>query len=566
MAQTEADKLAGTTASPPLARAERDIVALGILVAAILLFVGTGSSVLGPLVRNLAYGDTPADSALGNALILNIALIIFGWRRHAELTREVRERRNAEENARLLAETDPLTGCLNRRSVDPAIESLVAAAAASGDEIVLAMIDLDGFKRSNDLHGHQAGDAVLVETARRLRALLPDGSVLARLGGDEFVCAAALPPGHVATIDGLAAQLNEAIALPIGWHGTTLDITGSIGIARSAVDVDNSPRALSHALQHRADLAMYQAKKNGRNRYCWFDPSMEREIQFRAELERGIRDGIANGEFVPFYEKQVDLETGALTGFEMLARWQSPRFGLVSPETFIPIAEDMGVIAPLSEALIRQALADARGWDPRLTLSVNISPLQLRDPWFAQKILKLLVEANFPPSRLEIEITETCLHENIGVVRSLITSLRNQGIAISLDDFGTGYSSLAQLRSLPFDRIKIDRSFVSTLGRNKDSSTIIEAISSLGRGMDLPITAEGIESDTVLEELRKYGSFKGQGYLYGEPASSDEVKAALAAEGLLAMPAPAPRDEASAAVADPAPALAPANATRVALR
>ena len=537
MARTGAVEAKGRTVEPPLQRAERDVVALGILIAAILLFVGTGSSVLGPIVRNIAYGDARADAALGNALILNIALIIFGWRRYAELTREVLERRNAEESARLLAETDPLTGCLNRRSVDPAIEALVAAAARSGDDIVLAMIDLDSFKRSNDLHGHQAGDTVLAETAKRLRALLPDASVLARLGGDEFICAAAFPPGHLAAIEGLAARLNEAIALPIAWNGTTLEITGSIGIARSEVAPDAPPRELSHSLQHRADLAMYQAKKNGRNRYCWFDPSMEREIQFRAELERGIREGIERGEFVPFYEKQIDLENGALTGFEMLARWKSPRFGLVSPEVFIPIAEEMGVIAPLSESLIRQALFDARGWDPRLTLSVNISPIQLRDPWFAQKILKLLVEANFPPSRLDIEITETCLHENIGVVRSLITSLRNQGITISLDDFGTGYSSLAQLRTLPFDRIKIDRSFVSTLGRNKDSSTIVEAISSLGRGMDLPITAEGIESAVVLEELRKFGNFKGQGYLYGEPVSADEVSASLAAQGLLAEPA-----------------------------
>lgn len=546
MAGNDANMADGQARPAPLKRAERDVVALGILVAAILLFVGTGSSVLAPIVRNIAYGDGHADAALGNALILNIALIIFGWRRYAELTREVHERRNAEETARQLAETDALTGCLNRRSVDPAIEALIARAARSGDDIVLAVIDLDRFKRSNDLHGHQAGDAVLVETAKRLRALLPDASVLARLGGDEFVCAAAFPPGHVAAIEGLAARLNQAIALPIAWNGATLEITGSIGIARSDVLPDARPNELSHRLQHRADLAMYQAKKAGRDRYCWFDPSMEREIQFRSELERGIRDGIEAGEFVPFYEKQVDLESGELTGFEMLARWKSPRFGLVSPEVFIPIAEEMGVIAPLSEGLIRQALVDARDWDPRLTLSVNISPIQLRDPWFAQKILKLLVEANFPPSRLDIEITETCLHENVGVVRSLITSLRNQGITISLDDFGTGYSSLSQLRTLPFDRIKIDRSFVSTLGRSKDSSTIVEAISSLGRGMDLPITAEGIESDVVLEELRKYGRFKGQGFLYGEPVCAEDVSAALAAQGLMApKPEAQPRDSES---------------------
>jgi EAL domain-containing protein (putative c-di-GMP-specific phosphodiesterase class I) len=195
---------------------------------------------------------------------------------------------------------------------------------------------------------------------------------------------------------------------------------------------------------------------------------------------------------------------------------------MVGPDIFIPVAEEIGVISELSEMLIAQALADARSWDPQLTLSVNISPLQLRDPWFAQRLLKMLVESNFPPSRLEIEITETCLHENIGVVRTLIASLKNQGIKVSLDDFGTGYSSLSQLRTLPFDQIKIDRSFVMSMHKNADSATIVDAITALGKGLGLPITAEGIENEEVLEKLRKYGKLKGQGYLYGrpEPASA----------------------------------------------
>ena len=191
------------------------------------------------------------------------------------------------------------------------------------------------------------------------------------------------------------------------------------------------------------------------------------------------------------------------------------------------------MIAELSEQLIAQALRDANEWEPSLTLSVNISPIQLRDPWFAQKLLKLLVEANFPPSRLDIEITETCLHENIGVVRSLVTSLKNQGISISLDDFGTGYSSLAQLRSLPFDRIKIDRSFVSTLASSKESSTIVQAITSLGEGMNMPITAEGIENIEVLAELRTLGKFRGQGFLYGRPETAAQVRRMLATKGRL---------------------------------
>jgi EAL domain-containing protein (putative c-di-GMP-specific phosphodiesterase class I) len=258
------------------------------------------------------------------------------------------------------------------------------------------------------------------------------------------------------------------------------------------------------------------------------------ELHYRSELESAIRQGIADGEFVPFYEQQIDLMSGELVGFEMLARWQSPKLGLVGPEVFIPVAEQIGVIGDLSESVIAQALNDARAWHPRLTLSVNISPVQLRDPWFAQKILRLLVAANFPPKRLDIEITESSLHQNIAGVHALITSLKNQGIGISLDDFGTGYSSLAQLRDLPFDRIKIDRSFVSSMVKDKDSASIVAIISALGESFGLPLTVEGIETAEILEKLSAMGKFKGQGYLYGKPAPAGEVAAMLAGRKLLA--------------------------------
>lgn len=514
-------------------RPDNDVIGLGIIVAAVLMFVANGSVVVGDFLRAILSGDAPHEPMLGIALILNIALLLFGWRRYVDLTREVGQRRKAEETAHRLAHTDPLTGCLNRRSVGKALEDIIRAARITGHEVVVMMMDIDNFKRANDTHGHQAGDAVLTQTVERVAALLPERSLMARLGGDEFAFAAIYDPDHAQAIERLMARITAAISRPVMIDGLSLDVTASIGLATSADKADADPAELSATLLHRADLAMYQAKKSGRNRYSWFEDVMESELRFRSELERGIREGIPRGEFVPYYEKQVDLDTGELTGFEMLARWKSPRHGIVSPDIFIPIAEEIGLISELSESLIRQALRDAREWDPRLTLSVNISPLQLRDPWFAQKLLKLLVEANFPPNRLDIEITETCLHESIGVVRTLITSLKNQGIRISLDDFGTGYSSLAQLRTLPFDQIKIDRFFVSTLGTNKDSATIIEAISSLGKGLNMPMTAEGIESPEVLDELRKFGSFKGQGFLYGQPVDAQEVRAMLAERALL---------------------------------
>ena len=515
--------------SPRLGRSNRDIVTLGIASAAIVMFVGTGGSVLPRIVRQLAGDGAGPDRLLTNALLLNIALVIFGWRRYRDLAEEIAERRKAEKLARELAEHDALTGCLNRRSIGNAANALCLAAHQRGDQAAFIMLDLDRFKQVNDVNGHAAGDCLLEEAASRIRSLLPPRALLARLGGDEFAVVMAIAPNRGEEVERLAESLIRAVAQPVSFGEFELETTISAGISRTAlgepVDVQ--------AQLHMTDIAMYHAKRNGRNRLAWFEPNMENEQRFRSEIASGIRRGVPLGEFVPYYEKQVDLESGTIVGFEMLARWNSPRLGMVNPEIFIPVAEEIGLIAELSESLIRQALHDARNWDPKLTLSVNISPVQLRDPWFSQKLLKILVEANFPPSRLEIEVTESCLHENVGLVRSLISSLKNQGITVSLDDFGTGYSSLSQLRSLPFDRIKIDRSFVMSLLEDKDSATIIRSIIQLSEGLGLPITAEGIESEEVLTELKRYGKFKGQGYLYGYPEPADRTEATLAQLDLL---------------------------------
>ena len=514
------DQDTGAT-SKPLERAQRDFVALGIAVAALILFVGIGGRVMSQVLRSWLGFDRPPDMLLTNALLLNIALLIFGWRRYDELRREVGIRREAEEHARTLSETDPLTGCRNRRGVTPAIDALLGAAGENGHEIALLLIDLDNFKTINDRCGHKAGDAVLVETAVRIERLLPPDGIFARMGGDEFACAFSFQAGDRARADRLAADIVGAIASPVVVADLTIDVTVSVGLAASRQPGSGVSLPDAEMLVHWADIAMYHAKKHGRDRHAWFEPQMESEIRFRNALETGLRRGIDTGEFVPYYEQQIDIQTGKLVGFEMLARWISPEFGVVSPEMFIPLAEELGVIAQLSESLIRMALEDAKGWDPELTLSVNISPVQLRDPWFAQKLLRLLTECGFPPPRFEIEITESCLHENIAVVRSILTSLKNQGVKVSLDDFGTGYSSLAQLRALPFDRLKIDRSFVAVLAKEGAYSELVAAIVALGRGLGLPIVAEGIENDEALAVLRQLGDLKGQGYHYGMPEDAE---------------------------------------------
>jgi diguanylate cyclase (GGDEF)-like protein len=531
----------------PLQTAERDVFALGIAVAAMLLLVATGRAVLPSAVRSLLGDSTAPDRVLVSALLLNIALIIFGWRRYRELTREIAERRRAEDQARLLAATDPLTQCLNRRSMIEATEALRTAAAERGEAIAYCMIDLDNFKQINDMYGHTCGDAVLVKLCERLRALLPREARLARLGGDEFAFVMAYPVGHTDRIDDLVIGLFANLAEPLEVLDITLELTISIGLATDHDD-EGLPGPVIEAgtLMHHADMALYHAKKQGRNRHFWFEPSMEHELRFRNQLETGIRRGINQSEFVPYYEQQIDIDSGELVGFEMLARWKSEQLGLVSPEIFIPIAEEMGLITQLSEQLMDRAFADAREWDDSLNLSINISPVQLRDPWFAQRLLKRLVAANFPPRRLEIEITESCLHENLGLVRTMITSLRNQGVQISLDDFGTGYSSIEQLRSLPFDRIKIDRSFISELRKPSGQSRLVDAIIAMGRLLDLPLTAEGVENEQILTALRAMGKLKAQGYVYGKPETAEEVRRRLSAVGKLT--GPAPRNTAPAAL------------------
>ncbi len=507
---------------------------LGIAFAAIVLFVGTAGTVLPTLVRawrGLAEGP---DVILANALLLNIALILLGWHRYKALNGQLETHKKSEKEARRLADLDDLTGCLNRRSFANRLASMMAERSSSESAVAVIAIDLDNFKQVNDLNGHAAGDNVLKEISRRVLAQLPEQAVLARLGGDEFVCALPYALKAADRVELLATRMIEQVARPVLNDGNSIEITVSVGIS-SSVDVGGAcPDEPAQDLMHKADIAMYHAKKQGKNRFYWFEAPMENELRFRNELEAGIRRGIERGEFVPYYEQQIDLDTGKLVGFEMLARWNSPEMGLVGPDIFIPIAEEIGVIAEMSERLIEQAFTDALEWDPSITLSVNISPVQMRDPWFAQKILKLLVKHRFPAHRLDIEITETCLHENIGMVRSMITSLRNQGVKVSLDDFGTGYASLSQLKSLPFDRLKIDRSFISELKGEEQTSNLVDAIVSMSDGLKMPITAEGIEDEQILSALKKWGHLKGQGYHYGMPEPAGEVMKRLKASGRLA--------------------------------
>jgi len=422
----------------------------------------------------------------------------------------------------------------------------ISAMGENGAAAAFVMIDLDGFKEINDTNGHQAGDEVLLAIAARLKSIAPEGASVARLGGDEFAVILPTLAANTDTVENWASSMIAEVAQPIETDIGPLAVTISAGIAvQDRGDAVGELESAARNLMHRADLAMYHAKKEGRNRYCWFNEAMEIEAQVRREMEAAIRSGLERGEFSPHYEQQIDLETGKLVGFEMLARWHSPDLGFVSPEIFIPVAENCGLIGPLSESLIRRALSDAQSWHPSLTLSVNISPMQLRDPWFPQKLLKLLINSEFPPARLDVEISEKCLRENLSAVQTMIVSLKNLGVRVSLDDFGTGFASLTQLRTLPFDRVKIDRSFVGELRRVAEAAVgaeqhrehqdhIVSTLVSLGQGLQIPVTAEGVEDDSILETLRSMGEMKGQGYLYGKPEDAAAVIKRLSELDMLA--------------------------------
>ena len=510
---------------PSHSRTRKDVIAGGIMIAAIILFVGTGGSVLSDFVLQMqGIGNT--DNVMVAALLLNIALIIFGWRRYRELMCEMGERIAAEDRANQLAVTDPLTGLNNRRAVTERTAELFMAARKAGRQIAFLMLDLDDFKRINDLYGHEAGDAVLKEVAARMQDVAPGDALLARLGGDEFGCVFLYDREHPKTVEALAAQLIETVARPARHDNIEFDLTTSVGIS-----VSDSGAESVEMLMRRADIAMYAAKRLGKDRLAWFEPGMEEELRARNEVELAMRRGIPLGEFLPYFEPQIDLATGELVGFEMLARWLHEGL-IVEPDTFIGIAEESALIESLSFSIMEQAFVEARAWPAHVTLSVNISPVQLRDPWLAQKIVKLLTETGFPPHRLEVEITESSLFENLALAQTIVASLKNQGIRVALDDFGTGYSSLAHLRALPFDRIKIDKSFVLSLAESSDSRAIVKAIIGLGESLGLPVTAEGLELASIADTVRDMGAHRGQGYGYGRPVGVDGARKLLADHGM----------------------------------
>jgi len=482
-------------------------------IAATLLFVAIGSRILPAAIFGLPPVD--ASGTLQVAFLLNIAIILFGWRRSKDLREALDAYEAADRLARENANTDPGTGLANRRELMRALEEMLDAKSRG----VLLLLDLDHFKHVNDLHGHAAGDRVLRTVAEALDKSAPAGACSARTGGDEF--AMLLPSVEDSKAEEIARTIQQYLAAPVLVEGAQVLASASIGLARV------EPRDDEETALRRSDVALYAAKRGGRNAFAWFDEELELELSDRLKLEEDIRHGIRKGEFVPYFQPLIDLASQDIVGFEALARWCSPDGSMLEAEHFIEAAERTGLVGPLTLSIMEQAMSQARDWPAHLKLAVNVSPIQFRDPTLAEQILKLLSATGFPASRLEIEITEGSLLEDRQQVLTIIESLKNVGVRISLDDFGTGYASLAQVNRLPLDRIKIDKSFITTIVKSQRTAEIVNTIAGLGHTLDVPISAEGVESEQIRAALERFGCSEAQGWLFGRAVSGDAVRSFL---------------------------------------
>ena len=466
----------------------------------------------------LDHADWEIDDLIFVVFILSAAVMIYGFRRYRDLVREIRARTEAEEEARNLARHDPLTKLPNRRFFEEKLDECLAAGAG---RFALLMLDLDGFKAINDVHGHAAGDRALNEFAHRISVLLGRDAFFARIGGDEF---SIIMPAIAAADDAadLARRAIAAVAEPFFIDHASVRLGVGVGIAIAPDDGNQTGD-----LVRRADRALYRAKAAGPSCVRFFEPEMDAIIERRALIERELRAAIASDSIVPYFQPLASLDGNQIIGFEALARWDSESLGSISPVVFIPIAEETGLIVALGEQLFRRACLAAKSWPKTFTLSFNVSAVQLHDPAFGLRTLSILAETGFSPRQLEIEITETAVVSNISVAQHVIDDLRQAGVRIALDDFGTGYATMSQLLSLHLDKIKIDRSFVSRLGEGHDSRVIVRAILGLAKGFGLTTTAEGVEDEAQLAYLKANGCAEGQGYLFGRAIPAAEIPALL---------------------------------------
>jgi diguanylate cyclase (GGDEF)-like protein len=458
--------------------------------------------------------DGIIESTDGRALLVSVRQMANGgWvATHEDIT----ARREAEAQIAHMAHHDALTGLPNRVLLRERLDAALAY-AERGRRIAVLYLDLDHFKSINDTLGHGIGDELLKAVAGRLRGCLRETDTVARLGGDEFaiIQSEIASPSDVAS---LATRIRDALTLPyeLGGHQVPTDV--SIGISLAPDDTLDPDQLLKNA-----DMALYRSKAEGRGTYRFFEPQMDERVHARRALELDLRNAIANREFELYFQPLVNLERHAISACEALLRWHHPTRGMVSPVEFIPVAEETGLINQIGEWVLRQACREAASWPADIAVAVNLSPVQFKNHNLALLIISALGESGLPARRLELEITETVLLQNSEATLATLHRLRDLGVRIAMDDFGTGYSSLSYLRSFPFDKIKIDRSFIHDIGDKDESGAIVQAVTSLASRLNIETTAEGVETQAQLQMVQLLGCTEMQGYLYSRPVPAKDL-------------------------------------------
>ncbi len=448
------------------------------------------------------------------AIILSLAtflLVIFLWQARHRIRHLQAKEREAVSNGSL----DPLSRLPNRLAFDRILERAIVESSHDAP-IALFIIDIDRFKSVNDSHGHQAGDRLIVGIAERLKRIIHEDDRVARVGGDEFALVLAGANGR-AQCAAMAHSIHDALLAPIDVGGAQVFATLSVGVAVCPHDGD------THAtLTAAADLALYRAKNEGRNRFALFDKTMERELHLGMTIEADMRRAIRNDELTVLYQPLMAACGTRMHGVEALVRWRHPQRGLMSPEEFIPLAETRGLIVPLGEWVLRRACLDAKRW-PTLRMAVNVSPVQFRQRGFVQNVKAIIDQTGFDPGRLDLELTEGVLIQDEEQAETVIMDLRALGIRMGLDDFGSGYSSLIYLRRFAFDKIKIDRGFLEALEMAGEGAIMLEYIVSLGHALGLTVTAEGVEREDQVAFLRTLGCDEMQGYYFSAPVAAEAI-------------------------------------------
>lgn len=430
---------------------------------------------------------------------------------------DITDRQRVWDQLSFRAHHDPLTGLANRHQFKTDFEAAIYRSRSTDDQLAILCLDLDRFKSVNDSLGHKAGDVILQQVADRLTSLTRKNDVVARTGGDEFIilnCGLSQPEAAIA----LATKVVESLSNPFDVHGNLIRIATSIGIARFPADGKDAGELL-----HNADVALYCAKANGRGSYAQYDHAIGEQKRIRRQLEADLRSAIGTTELDMHYQPIFDCDRDALRGFEALMRWTHPALGSISPETFIPIAEETGLIGPLGLWALETACGQAAKWPGRLSVAVNLSPAQFTLGSLHEDIARILSLSGLLPSRLELEVTESLLLANTEQALLSLRAIRALGVGLALDDFGTGYSSLGYLQQFPFSRLKIARSFVQVLNKGKGADGIVAAIIAMSRSLYMDVTAEGVETAEQMAVLRQLGCQTVQGNFLGKPIASSAI-------------------------------------------